>query len=142
MALYCCYELHYHGFAGVSDDWEWNPGLLELRGEMERAFEESLHSALPDEGSVAPAEVPNALWQLTRGKGFSLSGWLQRHGTRLHPRELAVHRSGYQLKEADPHTWAIPRLNGRAKAAIVTIQSDEYGGGIATSCTRRSSPTR
>ena len=27
-------------------------------------------------------------------------------------REIAVHRSGYQLKEADPHTWAIPRLNG------------------------------
>ena len=44
-----------------------------------------------------------------------------------------VHRSGYQLKEADPHTWAIPRLNGRAKAAIVTIQSDEYGGGTAAS---------
>ena len=31
LALYCCYELHYQGFAGVSDDWEWNPGLLQLR---------------------------------------------------------------------------------------------------------------
>ena len=35
----------------------------------------------------------------------------------------------YQLKEADPHTWAIPRLTGRAKAALVEIQADEYGGG-------------
>jgi hypothetical protein len=23
LALYCCYELHYRGFAGVADDWEW-----------------------------------------------------------------------------------------------------------------------
>jgi hypothetical protein len=37
----------------------------------------------------------------------------------------------YQLKEADPHSWAIPRLTGRPKAALVEIQSDEYGGGRA-----------
>jgi len=42
-----------------------------------------------------------------------------------------VHRSAYQLKEADPHSWAIPRLTGRAKAALVEIQADEYGGGRA-----------
>jgi hypothetical protein len=133
LALYCCYELHYQGFAGVSDDWEWNPGLLQLRSELERVFEESLRQALPDESSVAPAEVPDVLWQLTHGSGFSLSDWLQQRGTRFHAREISVHRSGYQLKEADPHTWAIPRLRGRAKAAIVTIQSDEYGGGVAAS---------
>jgi hypothetical protein len=131
LALYCCYELHYQGFAGVSDEWEWNPGLLQLRGELERSFEESLRRALPDESSVVPAEVPGLLWQLTQGTDFSLSGWLQQHGTRFHAREISTHRSAYQLKEADPHTWAIPRLRGRTKAAIVTIQSDEYGGGTA-----------
>ncbi len=117
----------------MSDDWEWNSGLLHLRGELERAFEQSLRAALPGDSSVAPAEVADALWQQTRGNAFSLSRWLQQHGTRFHAREIAVHRSGYQLKEADPHTWVIPRLHGRAKAAIVTIQSDEYGGGVATS---------
>ena len=61
---------------------------------------------------------------MTRGGGLSLSGWLLEHGTRLHAEELAIHRSGYQLKEADPHTWAIPRLTGRAKAAMVKIQAD------------------
>ena len=44
-------------------------------------------------------------------------------------REFAVHRSAYQLKEADPHTWCIPRLTGRAKAALVDIQRGEYGEG-------------
>jgi hypothetical protein len=45
-------------------------------------------------------------------------------------REFVIHRSIYQRKEADAHTWAIPRLRGRAKSAIVTLQSDEYGNGI------------
>ena len=35
----------------------------------------------------------------------------------------------YQLKEADPHSWALPRLSGPPKAALVEIQADEYGGG-------------
>jgi hypothetical protein len=45
--------------------------------------------------------------------------------------EFIVHRSAYQLKEADPHSWALPRLTGRPKAAMVEIQADEYGGGDA-----------
>jgi hypothetical protein len=50
-------------------------------------------------------------------------------GTRDQMREFCAHRSAYQRKEADPHTWAIPRLRGRAKAAMVAIQYDEYGEG-------------
>jgi hypothetical protein len=46
-------------------------------------------------------------------------------------REFAIHRSAYQLKEADPHTWALPRLTGVAKANMAAIQYDEYGSGSA-----------
>jgi hypothetical protein len=49
--------------------------------------------------------------------------------TKSQLQEFLIHKSVYQLKEADPHTWAIPRLSGRAKAALVEIQADEYGGG-------------
>lgn len=129
LALYCCYELHYQGLPGVDDGWEWEPSLMELRSRLEAAFEAQLRSALPEEG-IDAADVPAALWQMASGDGFSLSGWLIEHGTRFHAEEIAIHRSGYQLKEADPHTWGIPRLSGRAKAAMVTIQSDEYGGGV------------
>ncbi len=131
LALYCCYELHYRGFEHVSDRWEWDPGLLTLRRELEETFESSLRAAITDDTGVDVADVPAALWRLSRDGGFSLSEWLLAHGTRVHARELAMHRSAYQLKEADPHTWAIPRLHGRAKAAMVRIQSDEYGGGVA-----------
>jgi hypothetical protein len=130
LALYCCYELHYQGFIGVSDDWEWEPSLIAFRRGLEETFERHLRSALPDYWNVAAGDVADALWDLSQGEGFSLSEWLLERGTRVHAEEFAIHRSGYQLKEADPHTWGIPRLSGRAKAAMVLIQCDEYGGGV------------
>jgi hypothetical protein len=130
LALYCCYELHYQGFRDITDDWEWEPSLIAFRTGLEETFERQLRLTLPDYWNVDAGDVRDALWDLTQGGGFSLSEWLVEHGNRFHAEEFAIHRSGYQLKEADPHTWGIPRLTGRAKAAMATIQSDEYGGGV------------
>ena len=58
-----------------------------------------------------------------------MSAYMEQHGTLSEMREFAVHRSAYQLKEADPHTWTIPRLEGSTKAALIRIQADEYGYG-------------
>jgi hypothetical protein len=63
--------------------------------------------------------------------GPSLSRFLETRGTLDQFLEFMVHRSAYQLKEADPHSWALPRLYGAPKAALVEIQADEYGGGRA-----------
>ena len=128
LTLYCCYELHYQGWAGVDDRWEWEPSLLQLRGRLEASFEDSLRAAAGVTGTRA-SDVAGALWDMSRLDGPSLSQWALDYGTRFHAQELAVHRSAYQLKEADPHTWAIPRLTGTAKAALVKIQADEYGSG-------------
>ena len=129
LALYCCYELHYQGLPGVDDGWEWEPSLLALSNHLAGLFEAQIRAELP-RGKTDVDEVAGALWDMTRSAGGpSLSRWVTDHGTMFHARELAVHRSGYQLKEADPHTWAIPRLHGRAKAAMVAIQNDEYGKG-------------
>ena len=51
--------------------------------------------------------------------GPSLSRYLERRATAEQFREFVMHRSVYHLKEADPHTWGIPRLAGRAKAALL-----------------------
>jgi Arc/MetJ family transcription regulator len=59
----------------------------------------------------------------------SLSRHLEREATFEQLLEFVAHRSAYQLKEADPHSWALPRLYGGPKAAMVQIQADEYGGG-------------
>ena len=73
--------------------------------------------------------MADELQSLAEADGPSLSTFMASEGTIEQMREFAVHRSPYQLKEADPHTWAIPRFQGATKAALVTIQTDEYGGG-------------
>lgn len=135
LALTCCYELHYRSFAGVDDRWEWDPGLLTLRRRVEDAFIDRLVDEIGPPQTIPAAVVLPTLRDLAHGEGGtagpSLSRFMAETGTREQMREFCVHRSAYQRKEADPHTWVIPRLHGRAKAATVMIQHDEYGEGHA-----------
>jgi hypothetical protein len=127
LALYLCYEMHYRGFDGVSDHLEWDPAVLTIRSELERRFEERLLDHVPP---AKPADIAEYLQAaVDNAAGPSLSGHMLERGTLQEMREFAIHRSAYQLKEADPHTWVIPRLAGDAKAALVAIQADEYGAG-------------
>ena len=133
LALYLCYELHYRGLPGVADEWEWEPSLLALRRRLEARFEAGLFEAIGAPAlRVPPDEMDIALRALEAAdESPSLSKHLEREGTRAQLLEFVVHRSAYQLKEADPHSWALPRLSGPPKAAMVEIQADEYGGGRA-----------
>ena len=132
LALYCCYELHYRGFDGCHPDWEWEPSLLRVRRRLEQRFEEDLIRAIPPR-TIAPGSVERELWRLAAADaGPSLSKYLMQKASPGEFREFVIHRSAYHLKEADPHSWAIPRLSGRAKAALIEIQADEYGGGRET----------
>jgi hypothetical protein len=132
LALYACYELHYRSFAGVDDRWEWDPGLLGARRALETEFVDRLREELgPEPALRRPRDVVELLPRIIdEATGPSLSLHMERDGTLEQFREFAMHRSAYQLKEADPHTWAIPRVQGAAKAALVTIQDDEYGAGV------------
>jgi hypothetical protein len=128
LALYVLYELHYRSFEGVDDGWEWEPSLLRLRAELERRFEGALRGALPPD--PPSDDLPAQLKELIdAADGPSLSRFLEMRATADQFREVLVHKSAYQLKEADPHSFAIPRLSGRAKVALVEVQFDEYGGG-------------
>ncbi len=130
LALYVCYELHYRGFADVDDRWEWEPSLLALRGELERQFERALLAEVAlEHAETAPEDMDLALREIADQEGASLSSYMRANATLEQVREFMVHRSAYQLKEADPHSWAIPRLAGPPKAALIEIQHDEYGSG-------------
>ncbi|AMY18376.1 MULTISPECIES: iron-containing redox enzyme family protein [Nocardiaceae] len=126
LALYVCYELHYRSFVGVDDAWEWNTELLRLRGDMEALFLDHLRARVPAGGSVDD-EMDALATEHVDGSGPSYH--LRDHGTAEQMREYLAHRSLYHLKEADPHAWAIPRLQGQAKAAYVAVEFDEFGGG-------------
>lgn len=126
LALHLCYGLHYEGYASVPDSLEWDPDLLRVRALMEHRFE----SALRHDCRHAP-DVDDALAALLVEpvEGTGVSHFLVSQGERWQLREYAALRSVHQLREADPHLWVVPRLRGRAKAAMVMIEYDEYGCG-------------
>ncbi len=128
LALYLCYELHYRDLGGVVDSMEWDPALLSYRRDLEAVFEGGLRAAFRPVPSAQPIDVQlRAL--IGSDDAPSLSSFLAHHGHLEMYREFLVHRSAYHLKEADPHSFGIPRLRGRSKIALVEIQRDEYGGG-------------
>jgi hypothetical protein len=130
LALYSCFELHYRGFAGVDPEWEWSPALLAVRGALEAAFLAALELEVGATGPVDPSQVGDLLFQLEADdEGVALSRRLEVDADLGCFREFVVHRSLYQLKEADPHSWAIPRLTGPPKTALLEVQGDEYGSG-------------
>jgi hypothetical protein len=128
LALHLCYELHYQGLPGVSAGWEWDPELLRLRGALEARFLAALRENVPG-GDDVQAELDALLVERLDVEG--VSHFLRDHGDWGQVREYFTHRSIYHHKEADPHAWVIPRLRGRAKAALVAVEFDEFGGGRA-----------
>jgi len=131
LALYCCYELHYRGLPGVADGWEWEPTLLALRRDMEAVFENALAAAVPRPPLPAgPEDMDLALRAIAEADDApSVSRYIHREATHEQLLEFLAHRSAYQLKEADPHSWALPRMYDGPKGALVQIQADEYGNG-------------
>lgn len=132
LALYVLYELHYQGFEGVDGECEWDPGLLGLRGVLEERFLSALRTGVPGAPTVDEA-MSGLLVEPAGDDGTSVSHYLASEGTLRQLREYAALRSLYHLKEADPHAWVIPRLHGRAKAAMVAVEFDEFGAGRAES---------
>jgi hypothetical protein len=132
LSLYLMYELHYGGLGAGGDRLEWDADLLAARALLEGRLEAAVRALCPVTG-CAPADLPRALFDLAAESSTpgspSVAGFLARQATTAQVAEQLVLRSPYQLKEGDPQTWAIPRLRGRPKAALVEIQSDEYGGG-------------
>lgn len=130
LALSVCYELHYRGFSGVDPEWEWNAGLLHLRGRLEQVFLTALRQdVVVGADETAEAEMARLSIEPTTGTGPTYH--LRTNGTWEQLQEYFVHRSLYHLKEGDPHAWAIPRLTGQAKASFVAVEFDEFGGGRA-----------
>ncbi|MEU3254192.1 iron-containing redox enzyme family protein [Streptomyces sp. NPDC006997] len=126
LALYLCYELHYRGFAGVRPECEWDPELLRSRAALEHRFLSALRADTRVHDGVTDA-LADLLVEPVDGTG--VTHFLRDEGELWQLREYAMQRSLYHLKEADPHAWVLPRLWGRAKAAMAAVEFDEYGGG-------------
>jgi Iron-containing redox enzyme len=134
LALWTAYELSYRGFDDVDAAREWDLRVLELRAQIECRFEEELRAAtrsrtgqVGDQGSIG-----DQLLDLVQAdEGPHLSAYLRRDATSEQMREFLRERSVQQLKESDPQSFLLPRLEGAAKVALAEIQYDEYGAGRA-----------
>ena len=128
LALHLAYELHYRGLPGVDPELEWDPDVLRFRRQLERVFLAALRADTRAGDDVEAALAP-LLLEPVDGTGPSWHLW--RTGSLDQLREYVMHRSIYHLKEADPQAFVVPRLEGQAKAAMVSVQHDEYGAGRA-----------
>ncbi len=132
LTLFLLYGLHYGWLGAAGGELEWDLELLAVRQQLEGLHEAELRAMTGELPAPEPSgrAVASALLDLTTAdNGPSLARYVARRATVEQARELLVLRSVYTLREADTHSWAIPRLTGRAKAALVEIQSDEYGAG-------------
>ncbi|HEX4977318.1 MAG TPA: iron-containing redox enzyme family protein [Nocardioides sp.] len=133
LALWTLYELHYRGFDEVDDAREWDPDLLRLRASLESRFEHDLRCRTRADVGAALAAAPEVFEQVetlaARVDGPSLARFVQREATHEQFLELMMARSLYHLKESDPTSFTLPRVDGPAKVALAELQYDEYGGG-------------
>lgn len=143
IALWTVHELHYRGFEEVDERWEWHPALAPLRHDLESDLEARLRArwtdARPAVRAVRAATPPTAdgatdvadeLEALVRADdGPSLARHVQRRASHEQVLQLLRQRSIYHLKEADPTSWVVPRLEADPKAALLQVQFDEYGVG-------------
>lgn len=137
LALWTAYELFYRGFDDVAESREWDRSVLQLRAQIEARMEGELRLATRgtvEQVSEQGGDVGTAVLRLVQDDGGPrLSSYLRRHATSEQMRDFIRERSVQQLKESDPQSFLLPRLEGSAKVALAEIQYDEYGAGRAGS---------
>ncbi|WP_194397572.1 iron-containing redox enzyme family protein [Microbacterium atlanticum] len=132
LALFLLYAPAYGSVPALDAEWEWHPTLIAVRRRLERAMEAQLRALVPMPELPEPTQdaVARLLFEMTAPTPApSASRFVAKKADRAQLDEFLIIKSIYTLREADPHSWAIPRLTGRPKAALVEIQADEYGGG-------------
>ncbi|MGI9156221.1 MAG: iron-containing redox enzyme family protein [Marmoricola sp.] len=135
LALWTLYELHYRGFDDVPAEREWDPELIRFRSGIEHAFETELRRETAAFVEAAPVETddfPSQLLALVdAADGPPLAAYLQRQASHEQLLEFLRQRSIFHLKESDPHSFVLARVDGPTKAALAELQYDEYGAGRA-----------
>ena len=122
-------ELHFAGWTDVDDSWEWDPRAIQWKMALSNWFERRLRVAVGGSRATPSAEAR----RLLALDGPSVSGHLAESGTVEQLAASMIARSPYQGKEADPHTFVIPRVAGSVKRVLCEIQAGEYGVGHARS---------
>lgn len=140
LALWMLYELHYRGFDDVDPALEWDPLLISSRTLLEGLFEKAVRTLVgahpghaldgSTDGPATSSAVVDELVAMTSSEVTSdLAAFLQRKASEEQFRHYLGQRAVYHLRESDPQSFVLPRVDGATKAALAALQFDEYGGG-------------
>src|ERR1700689_1905534 len=130
LALYLCYEMNYRGLAKA--EWEWDPGLLNFRTELERVFEERLREEIGQLPSRLFHDVVADFEELVSDStSSSLGTYLSQSGTIDQFREFCVPRSAHQQRSFDTERPAALSRAEENELVKVLIPFDEWGTGEA-----------
>lgn len=125
LALSLCYEIHYRSLEGIDDRAEWSAEMLGFREALEMPFELALRGSFGLVPTCEPIDIQ--LMALVEDHDAFLASYMARAGTEQMYRELLVHRSLNNVRQADSYFFAIPHLRGRTKSALVEMAADEAG---------------
>ena len=119
LALWILYELAYRGFDGVARRARVGPppaGPARRLGDgRSRAASGAATRELVDSVDDVDDPAEQVLAMVDRADGVSLSTFLRREATREQVLEYLRERSVQQLKESDPQSFVLPRLDGRGQ---------------------------
>jgi hypothetical protein len=93
LALFLLYACSYGSLDWIDAQWEWHPGLLEVRMVLERGFEQALRRdvAVPDLPEADAEAIAAALFRLTAPTpGPSLARFVAKRATLDQAREFLV----------------------------------------------------
>jgi hypothetical protein len=123
LSLSLCYELHYTSFRHVDAAWEWDPGLLAFRSELERLFMSSLRrEAGEPAGDVPPEEIGGRLLLMKPDRSVGrMNEHLSREADMSQVLEFLIHRSPVRLRRPDTYGWTIARLRGAPRRTLARL---------------------
>jgi Iron-containing redox enzyme len=128
IALWALYELHGRGFEDLTEDPEWHPSVIAVRGGLERELEGRLRSRWTS-GAPEGEFAETFFAYVADHDGPSLARFVQTQATDEQVLDLLRARSIYHLKETDPTVWVVPRLETGPKAGLMEMLYDEFGAG-------------
>jgi pyrroloquinoline quinone (PQQ) biosynthesis protein C len=129
LALWVLYELHYQGFEDCDEAWEWHPGAVAHRADLESVFLAALRS-VPVPTTSPDTPTHERIEQVVEAvPGADMARYMQREATLEQYREYLKIKSVYHHKESDPQSFVLARLRGVPKVRLAELQYDEYGAG-------------
>ena len=127
-ALYALYELHYRGFEGVDECWEWDPSLLAFRAGSKRVRGRADRARSARCRPMPKPEMDLVLLEILSGRRAVLGRLLERPGPSMSSANSSF-TVGLPAQGGRPSLVGDPAAVGQPEGALVEIQSDEYGRG-------------